>query len=189
MKLLNLSILAFSAIMIVGCGGGSSSSGDGHANSMKFYSNDVSDGGTFDKDLTPDGTNESPHLKWTNTKGSSAKGYAVIIDDISTSPETVHWNLFTDDPTITELSRDYSAIINSPSVLQATNYTGGQGYEGPQPPQGETHNYKICVYLLGNIPDATNVNANSSYTNSRFSTLFNGDILDSSCFIGKYTGI
>jgi len=190
MKLLSISYMIISAMALVGCGDSPAADNNGGGNnSMGFHSNDIQNGGTFSDNLTPNGSNESPHLSWKNTKGNDVRGYAVVMDDITTNPETVHWNLFTDDPTLTELETDVSDTANLPNnVLEGTNYEGNTGYAGPFPPQGETHTYKICVYLLGNIPDDTNINQNSSYTNAQFSTLFNGDILDSSCFEAKYTG-
>ena len=142
----------------------------------------------MDKRFTTEGTGENPHLSWSGAP-SSTKGYALIMDDLSTQSANttalVHWNLFIDNPDITEIATDVSGTTNLASdFTEGTNYEGNQQYAGPNPPSGEKHEYQFCIYAVDKIPD--DIDINTSLNNQQFSTKYASIITAKACFKAYY---
>ncbi len=142
----------------------------------------------MDKRFTTEGTGENPHLSWSGAPDNT-KGYALIMDDLSTqsanSTALVHWNVFTDNPSLTEIATDVSGTANlNKDFTEGTNYEGNQQYAAPNPPSGEKHEYQFCVYAVDKIPN--DIDENTSLNNQQFATKYASSIAAKACFKAYY---
>lgn len=106
-----------------------------------------------------DGEGESPPLEW-GPGPAGTEAWAVVVDDPDVAVGTyVHWVILIDDPTVTALGAG-DAPDHS---VQAKNSKGLVGYQGPCPPRGATHTYRVAVYALDTsargIPDGVQTNS------------------------------
>lgn len=136
-------------------GGASSSSSGG--TSFQATSTSFTDGGNLATAFTRYGANRSLQVSWSGAPIGTAT-VAVILDDpdaVAVAGYTwVHWNLFAIPATTTSLAEG----AGTPAGATAgRNHFGTTTYEGPEPPEGSTHTYRLGVYALSSgaaIPTA-----------------------------------
>ncbi len=101
------------------------------------------DGAEIDPRYTCDGTNLAPALSWSAAPAGTVE-IAITLTDVD-APDFVHWAIAGLSPSSTSIAEDTVPI----GAYEGTNGNGVVGYTGPCPPAGETHNYLITVYYLG----------------------------------------
>ena len=98
-------------------------------------------------DYTCDGEDISPTLSWSGVPEGTGSIAVEMVDPDARG--YVHWLLFDLPPGITGLP---AGVPTEPTIdygsRQAINTSGGTGYTGPCPPEGETHEYVFRVYAL-----------------------------------------
>lgn len=159
-KMLKTSSYAVIAAAMVACGGGGS--GDNNAVSATacsdattfcFYSPSVADGAALGQKFAStfpggSGQNIAPALEIKNIP-AGAQYISIVMDD-ETPPcsagtgACIHAGYF-DLPT-TKLSISEGENLGSISGVILGQTNGSNGYEGPFPPVGTTHTYKMTVY-------------------------------------------
>ena len=107
------------------------------------------EGGRIPQKYTCDGEDVSPDLKW-NTPPAGSRSIAVIADDPDAPGGTfIHWTVLDLPAEIRGLGE---RVGNAPSLpegaLHGQNGFGKDGYGGPCPPSGSTHEYRFWVYAL-----------------------------------------
>ncbi|MGC9260454.1 MAG: YbhB/YbcL family Raf kinase inhibitor-like protein [Phycisphaerae bacterium] len=104
------------------------------------------------KRFTADGRNISPPLAWRNVPKSTVSLVLVMVDPDAPGPQLfLHWIVINIPPTARGLTADLphtKRIKNMPSVRQGENSFGKTGYDGPAPPVGPPHHYRIILYAL-----------------------------------------
>ena len=140
------------------------------------------------------GNNYSPQLSWLNAPAATGS-YALIIDD-ETAPcgsdanACVHWNLFNIDATVEHLVEDVDPATLTDStgfsdVVEGLTYAGTNNYEGPCPPQGNTHTYTFVLYALStDQPRMTRLDA---LTRSEFEEAYADNILAQATITGTFS--
>jgi len=151
-------------------------------------SNDIKPNGLIEHNLSGNGNGENPQLSWDNIP-TNTKGYAFIMDDLSTKTAKeeaiVHWNFFTDKLTVKSIDRNSSSTKNiSTNIREGTNYDYTKKYAPPYPPQGETHIYQFCIYAMNSI--TANINIETSFSNDGFKKKYQSNIIEESCFKASY---
>ncbi len=106
--------------------------------------------------FTCDGEDVSPPLAIANVP-ATADGLVLALTDPD-ADEFVHWVVADIAPTTTELA----AGVMPPGAVVYPNDFGNPTYDGPCPPEGETHSYVFTLYVLSPSavefvgPDETN---------------------------------
>ena len=114
------------------------------------------DGGTVDTLYTCDGANASPPISWVGLPEGTTDVAVVLVDetDVSGGRPFVHWVIAGLGPSSGGLGESEVPA----GAIQGLNFFGEVGYDGPCPPPGETHVYRLSVLALGQqveLPDAT----------------------------------
>jgi len=98
------------------------------------------------------GENISPQLSWQNAPAGTQSFAITMYDkDAPTGSGFWHWVVFNIPANITEISSnagDLTKKLMPAGVIQSINDTGNNGYAGPAPPAGPSHQYVITVYAL-----------------------------------------
>jgi Raf kinase inhibitor-like YbhB/YbcL family protein len=98
------------------------------------------------------GKNVSPQLSWENTPaGTQAFAVTMYDKDAPTGSGFWHWVVFNIPASVTQLSSNAGNIskkLMPNGAVQSINDTGSNGYVGPAPPAGPSHQYVITVYAL-----------------------------------------
>ncbi len=157
---------------------------------MTIQSNDITNY-QFSSALTPDGNDENPQVSWSNIP-QGTQGFALIMDDPDAKQvvghTVVHWNLFSNDGNLTTITRNSSNQLNANTQIEGLNYTGNAGYTGPNPPTGQRHQYRLCIYALNSKPSDFIQQINqASYTNHAFESQYQAHILGSGCLTAFYS--
>jgi Raf kinase inhibitor-like YbhB/YbcL family protein len=99
------------------------------------------DGSPIDPRYTCKGDNVSPALSWTNAPSGTQEIAITMIDQEASFD---HWTLAGIGPSVVSMAE------NTPpeGAVAALNENGGLGYEGPCPPVGSRHIYRITVHYL-----------------------------------------
>jgi len=132
-------------------GGATSRSATTQAVATLTISGSYEDGKHIPPKYTGDGDDVSPLVKW-NTMPAGVKEIAVVMDDPDAPVGTWdHWSVYKIPAATTELAEGVSSNRGKKhptGMLEGKNTTGNIGYEGPQPPRGQTHRYIIRVFGL-----------------------------------------
>ncbi len=116
------------------------------AQSLALTSPAFAEGGTMPKELTCDGGDRSPALRWGAPPAGTAS-LALICDD----PDAggfVHWVLYDLPPSMRDLPQGVPAGGDGPQgARQGMNGFGKLGYGGPCPPLGR-HRYVFRLFAL-----------------------------------------
>ena len=100
------------------------------------------EGGVIPARHTCDGEDVAPALRWDPVPVGTQE-IAVAMTDLD-APGYVHWVMAGLDPMATDLVQgevpEFAAV--------GVNGMGRTDYSGPCPPPGETHRYRVTVYLL-----------------------------------------
>ena len=95
------------------------------------------------------GADISPALEWTGAPAGTA-AFALVVDDPDAPSGTfVHWVIWNLPPNTNSLKENigHAAQLGDGS-RQGRNGFGKTGYNGPCPPQGQTHHYFFRLYAL-----------------------------------------
>lgn len=116
---------------------------------ISVSSPDISEGETIPARFTCDGENRAPVISWQRPPNGT-QAVAVIFDDPD-APGGIfpHWVVFNLPPEENRL--DGSTVAESGAladVLEGVNGFEEQGYSGPCPPSGETHEYRFNVFAM-----------------------------------------
>jgi Raf kinase inhibitor-like YbhB/YbcL family protein len=103
---------------------------------------------------TCDGQDISPPLAW-NEPPTQTQAFALIVDDPDAPGGTfTHWTIFNIPASARQLVENVPAVERLENgALQGNNDFGKIGYEGPCPPHGSVHHYRITIYALDNFLD------------------------------------
>lgn len=135
------------------------------------------------------GNDVSPAISIANAP-SGTKFFAIVMDDDTVSPlgncglgvaACAHWSLFNLPAATTSLPEGASGTPLA-GVVQGYAYNGKAGYQGPNPPAGETHTYTITVYAMGQGATAVTAGtaATATYTRASFEAKYKDFILGQS---------
>src|SRR4030095_2935679 len=98
------------------------------------------------------GENISPQLSWQNAPAGTQSFAVTMYDkDAPTGSGLWHWVVFNIPTNVTELpsnAGDIAKKLMPVGAVQSMNDIGNNGYVGPAPPAGPSHQYVITVYAL-----------------------------------------
>lgn len=98
------------------------------------------------------GENISPQLSWQNAPAGTQSFAITMYDkDAPTGSGFWHWVVFNIPANVRELpsnAGDIEKKLMPIGAVQSINDTGNNGYVGPAPPAGPSHQYIITVYAL-----------------------------------------
>jgi Raf kinase inhibitor-like YbhB/YbcL family protein len=116
---------------------------------IEIHSPAFADGQTMPVDLTADGRNVSPQLKWGKLP-ADIQSLALICEDPDAPRGTfTHWVLYNLPADLRELSEGMPAeFVHPKGGIQGNNDFGKLGYGGPAPPPGKPHRYFFKLYAL-----------------------------------------
>jgi Raf kinase inhibitor-like YbhB/YbcL family protein len=101
--------------------------------------------------LCPDQENLSPPIDWTNVPPGTESLSLVCVDS---AVAFVHWAIYNIPPTASGLAEGVPPLGElEDGSLQGFNDYGEDGYIGPCPPTGETHEYVFTLYALDAMLD------------------------------------
>ncbi len=116
---------------------------------LSLTSTAFAEGDKIPVQYTGDGADVSPALAWDNVPEGTVS-FAVILDDPDAPGGSwVHWVLFDLPADARELAENQpksGELANG--ARQGTNGWGSIGYDGPSPPNGQTHTYPFVLYAL-----------------------------------------
>jgi len=145
--------------------------------SASFKSNDM-----IPPEYTCDGTNISPHIKWSGAP-EGTKSFALLCDDPDAPVgDWVHWIAYNIPSNVSELPEHFLVKGGQlPGVKGGTNDFGRLEYGGPCPPSG-VHRYFFKIFAL----DAP-LSISEGAKKADLLKSMEGHILARGELIGKYT--
>lgn len=114
---------------------------------MLLTSPKFSAGDELPADFTRKAANLSPPLSWTDLPTDTAS-LALICVDPDAERLWYHWVLWNIDPNWPGLIQGFPKLRDFQLARQGRNTFGKLGYDGPEPPAGETHRYFFRLYAL-----------------------------------------
>ena len=124
-------------------------------------------------DNTCDGRDVSPPVNWTTMPQATTKSVAIVFDDGDANDFT-HWLAFNIPPTTHSLAQ-------GAQVSAATNDFDRRGYNGPCPPKGTLHHYRLTVYGLD-----TTLAVEPQDKRDRFDRMMNGHVVAKGQLLGTF---
>lgn len=146
-----------------------------------LQSADFADGDSLDRDLTGEGANRSPHLRWEGApEGTKSFVVSCFDPDAPTPSGYWHWCIINIPATLNELPAgagdDTQTLGNLTGgrAVHLRNDSGNLRYDGPFPPAGDRpHRYIFAVHALA--VESLDLDAHSSScAAAHFQSLFNG---------------
>lgn len=130
------------------------------------------------------GSNHSVPLSWSGAP-STTQSLALVMDDPDANQVVgytwVHWNVFNLPAATTELAEN--ATLPS-GAAAGPNHNGNSAYNGPCPPVGQSHTYRIRLFAL----DTTLTVPSSPLTIEEFQSAYAAYIVgESATLSGVYT--
>ncbi len=110
---------------------------------------EFNDGDPIPVRFTCDGADETPVINWQRPPAGT-RSVALIMDDPD-APRGIfsHWVVFNMDGDATSVRELVGTDESTPNgVTQGLNDFGRNGYGGPCPPSGQTHEYRFNVFAL-----------------------------------------
>jgi Raf kinase inhibitor-like YbhB/YbcL family protein len=160
----------FVAFLVVGCGGGDSTSidatgpddtlpnpdglePDAPEGGFSMTSPAFVEGQAIPVVHTCDGANTSPQLEWGTFDG--ALSYSLVFTDLSNN--LIHWVIYDIPASATGLPADVDKVFEPPDVAGAKQtlsfgQSGTRGYLGPCPPNEHTYEYKVYAIDVATLP-------------------------------------
>jgi Raf kinase inhibitor-like YbhB/YbcL family protein len=110
-------------------------------------------GGIVDPRHTCDGDDVAPAISWTAVPDGTTEIALALVDDsvVENGEPFVHWAVAGLDP-------NEVALVEGdvpPGAVQAINFSGNVGYDGPCPPPGDEHVYRLTAFALTGSPGVT----------------------------------
>lgn len=147
---------------------------------MGISAQNFADGGVLPQDITCDGQNLSPALTLSRVP-DYAKSLVLILDDADSNPKYfTHWIMFNISQYTTNL--ESGKVLGN--VITGTNDYGNQEYDGPCPPNGETHTYYFRIYALD-----TTLSLDGTAKRVDLDNAMKGHIISSGELKGTYTRV
>ncbi len=114
---------------------------------LNVFSADISEGEMIPMRFTCDGEDEAPVFSWQRPPNGT-RAVAIVMDDPD-APGGIfaHWVAFNLDPDDNSI-RSVIEGDAADSAVEGVNDFGENGYGGPCPPAGETHEYRFSVFAL-----------------------------------------
>ncbi len=148
--------------------------------SLQFTIAEFADQGKIPSELTCDGSNQIPTLKWQNAPKATVS-FALIMDDPDAPKGTWdHWLVFNIPATVNEINKKQPL---PPNALNGKNSSGTMNYIGPCPPDRE-HRYFFTLYALD-----TTLKLPQGTSKSQILQAMDGHILEKTTIIGRYERI
>lgn len=99
-------------------------------------------GGSFDAALTCDGPDRAPTVRWSGLDHRAVFVAVTLTDPDAPGGDFTHWLLASDRATDTD-----GTVTSPPGPLWVVgmNDFGKREYDGPCPPPGQTHRYRLTV--------------------------------------------
>lgn len=145
---LALALALLAAATVAACGGERSAPATGEAVPGFELSVDAG-GGTIATRFTCDGEDVSPALSWRNVPGGTRE-LVLVVEDPDAGGFT-HWLVFGLSPAVDALPEsvpDDSKLETPGPLRQGRNDFDEIGYDGPCPPEGETHRYAFRLLAI-----------------------------------------
>ena len=149
---------------------------------MSLSSDAFANGTAIPSKYTCKGDNISPPLSWSGSPHST-KSLAVIMEDPD-APSGIftHWILYNIPPDVESLGSNQPAGKTISGIgTQGRNDFGALGYNGPCPPSGSVHHYRILVFALD-----TSVKMQPGLTRADLSRTIMGHVVASGTLTGTY---
>ena len=142
-------LITFFVIIFTGCKGNV-----GRMNQIKLTSPAFGNMKTVPVKYTGFGKDLSIPLNWDNIP-ADAKSIAIVMDDPDAPIGTfTHWIIFNIHPDENSLPEGIpQKPVLSGGAKQGRNDFGRIGYNGPMPPAGKVHHYRITIYALDTVLD------------------------------------
>lgn len=118
-------------------------------------------GGKVSREVTCDGANHAPSVRWTVSPAAAA-AVIELLDPDAPGGTFVHWLA------ITSAADAAAGALRSPAV-EGRNDFGANGYGGPCPPAGQTHHYHLEVTTYG-----TSLNLGSGFSPAELTAAVTG---------------
>lgn len=96
------------------------------------------------------GANLSPRLEWSGLPEDTAS-LALICTDPDAARLWYHWVLWNIPPGWQSLPQNLPRLKDYQGLCQGMTSYHSLGYDGPQPPAGETHRYFFRLYALNRV--------------------------------------
>lgn len=114
-------------------------------NGVRFTSSAFDDLGTLPARYAKcGGDNVSPPLEWSGIPSNVVELAVVVVDHDVADGEYIHWVVAGLSPDLVGLSE--GAVPEG--AVEARNDSSEFGWDGPCPPEGETHDYVFTLYAL-----------------------------------------
>lgn len=137
------------------------------------------EGETIPERFARDGENVSPPLVWRFPPEDHVEYVVVVEDEDAPGDPFVHWmvaGIPAAELTLTEGSVPDAAV-------EGENDFGRTGWDGPAPPEGETHTYRFTVHALGDPTDL-----DEGFTRSELEDVLEGRVIASAVLTARYPG-
>jgi Raf kinase inhibitor-like YbhB/YbcL family protein len=148
---------------------------------MKITSPAFQEGGNIPDKYSCIGEDINPELEVTDVP-DNAKSLVLIVDDPDAAPVAGkvwdHWIVYGIHPTAGTIVENSFPTASH----QGKNGAGKNEYQGPCPPEGQTHNYHFKVYALDIMLDLED-----GSTKSEVEKAMEGHIIEQTALIGRYT--
>lgn len=104
------------------------------------------EGGPIEPIYTCDGLDVSPPVSWIGLPEGTSEIAVVFVDESTVQRDRpfVHWVLAGVQPSVRSLVEGRI----SEGAYQGLNFFGNVWYDGPCPPEGEVHDYRLTVHAL-----------------------------------------
>lgn len=116
-------------------------------NSLSLMSKNFENNQNIPVKYTCQNQNISPDLYWSNVP-ESTKSFVLILEDPDAPKKAwTHWIIFNINKDINNLNENFSRNLTNPNIKQGKNDFGNNRYDGPCPPENETHRYFLNFML------------------------------------------
>lgn len=149
--------------------------------SLHVTSSSFSEGGTIPSAFTCDGSDLSPHLRF-SAPPPGTKSVAIVVDDPDAPVSFTHWLAYNLPAETRDLPEGASTSSHRLAHgTEGTNSFGQIGYGGPCPPRGKPHHYIFQVYALD-----TNLTLPAGATPEQVKATIQGHVLAQGRITGLY---
>ncbi len=139
--------------------------------------------GTIPKDLTCDGSDQSPSLAWSTPPAETKSLVLTETDPDAPGGTFTHWVLYNLPPNTSGLPANVPKQEQlSDGSKQGRNDFGKIGYGGSCPPKGSTHRYFFDLFALD-----TNLNLPSGATRAQVEDAMNTHVLARGKLMARYS--
>lgn len=120
---------------------------------FKISTNAFVPGGNIPVNFTREGANKSPLVRWEGAP-EGTRSFALIVEDPDApGAPYYHWLVYDIPANVHELMPELAREQMFPDgTKQGVNDFGEVGWDGPQPPAGEKHQYVFRLYALKEPP-------------------------------------